>query len=502
VCLLPESFTQYKTVTLKKILFSHSYFLRFDPKQWSIGQPYAPLGTLYAASLMRENGYHVSVFDVMFSHEPEEIIPVLDEQQPDLFVIYDDGFNYLTKMCLTNMREAAFKMIRLAKERGCTVIVSSSDSTDHYEQYLNEGADFVLIGEAEFTLLELVQSITNDQNNFTTIQGLAFKENDAIIKTSRRTVIKELDALPLPAWDLINIEPYKQSWLKQAGYFSMNIGTTRGCPFKCNWCAKPIYGNRYNSRSPENVIKELKILKERYQFDHIWFCDDIFGLKPGWVNRMADLAEKENLQFRFKIQSRADLLLQESYVTALARAGCENVWIGAESGSQKILDAMDKGISVQQVYKAVKLLREHRINPSFFIQFGYPGETKEDIKLTIKMINELLPYEIGISVSYPLPGTVFYENVKLQLKEKANWTDSDEMALMFRNTYQPQFYKQLHSYVHKSYRKHLAFQNIIQLFRHPFEVKLFTIKKALSAFYYLPATAIEKVKLNRLEKAL
>ena len=500
--LLPKPFTKYKTVTLKKILFSHSYFLRFDPKQWSIRQPYAPLGTLYAASLMRENGFDVSLFDVMFSKHPEEIIAALNEQQPDFFVIYDDGFNYLTKMCLTNMREAAFKMIKLAKERGCIVIVSSSDSTDQYEQYLNEGADFILIGEAEYTLLELVQSINQKQNNYSTIQGLAFKDNNAIIKTYRRTVIKELDALPLPAWDLLDIEPYKQSWLENAGYFSMNIGTTRGCPFKCNWCAKPIYGNRYNSRSPENVIKELRMLKEKYQFDHIWFCDDIFGLKPGWVNEMADLAEKEKLHFRFKIQSRADLLLKESYVTALARAGCENVWIGAESGSQKILDAMDKGITVQQIYKAVKLLREHGINPSFFIQFGYPGETKEDIKLTIKMINELLPYEIGISVSYPLPGTMFYEKVKLQLKEKANWTDSDEMALMFMNTYQPQFYKQLHTYVHKSYRKHLAFQNIIQLFKHPFKVKLFTIKKALSGFYYLPATFIEKVKLNRLEKVL
>jgi anaerobic magnesium-protoporphyrin IX monomethyl ester cyclase len=485
-----------------KILFSHSYFLRFDPKQWSIGQPYAPLGTLYAASLMRENGFDISLFDVMFSKEPEEIIRALDEQQPDLFVIYDDGFNYLTKMCLTNMRDAAFKMIKLAKERGCLVIVSSSDSTDRYEQYLNEGADFVLIGEAEFTLLELAKSINNKQNNYTQIQGLAFKENDALVKTSRRTVIKELDALPLPAWELIDIEPYKQSWLKHAGYFSMNIGTTRGCPFKCNWCAKPIYGNRYNSRSPENVIKELKILKEKYRFDHIWFCDDIFGLKPGWVNDLAALAEKEKLQFRFKIQSRADLLLQESYVTALARAGCENVWMGAESGSQKILDAMDKGITVDQIYKAVKLLKQHGINPSFFIQFGYPGETKADIRLTMKMINELLPYELGISVSYPLPGTVFFEKVKLQLKEKTNWTDSNEMALMFRNTYQPQFYKQLHKYVHRSYRKHLAFENMIKLFTHPLKTNLFTLKKALSGFYYLPATFVEKIKLNRLEKVL
>src|SRR6185312_5081305 len=266
---------------MRSILFSHSYFMQYDPKQWSIGRPYAPLGTLYAASLMRQNGYEVALFDTMFSEYPEEVIPVLDKMKPDFFVVYDDGFNYLTKMCLTNMREAAFRMIHLAKERGCTVIVSSSDSSDRYEMYLNEGADFVLIGEAEITLLKLVNSIQRN-DDFSTIEGITFKKNNSIIKTTKRNVIKDLDTLPFPAWDLIDMEPYRQAWMKHAGYFSMNIGTTRGCPFKCNWCAKPIYGNRYNTRSPENVVNELIMLKAKFNFDHIWFCDDIFGLKPGW----------------------------------------------------------------------------------------------------------------------------------------------------------------------------------------------------------------------------
>src|SRR5258705_5696280 len=171
---------------MSRILFTHSYFLRFDPKQWSIGQPYAPLGTLYAASLMRQNNYSVSLFDTMFAHEPEGVIKSLEKILPDFFVIYDDGFNYLTKICLTNMREAAFKMIHLAKERGCTVIVSSSDATDRYEMYLNEGADFILLGEAELTLLELVTAISNRVNDFFTIEGLAFKQNNAVVKTQRR----------------------------------------------------------------------------------------------------------------------------------------------------------------------------------------------------------------------------------------------------------------------------------------------------------------------------
>ena len=487
---------------MKKILFSHSYFLRFDPKQWETGLPYAPLGTLYAASLMRQEGYDVTLHDVMFAKGAEDIIPVIENYNPDILVLYDDGFNYLTKMCLTNMREAAFKMSKMAKERGCTVIISSSDSTDHYEKYIEEGADFILLGEAEITLLELINALQENKKDISIIPGIAFQQNDCVIKTARRNVLKDLDSLPLPAWDLVDIQPYRKSWLDHAGYFSMNMGTTRGCPFKCNWCAKPIYGNRYNSRSPQNVVQELKMLRAKFQFDHIWFCDDIFGLKPGWVNEFADLVEKENLHFKFKIQARADLLLQENYIRDLARAGCDNIWMGAESGSQKILDAMDKGTTIEQIHASTKLIRKYGMKPSFFIQFGYIGETKEDIKKTIRMINELLPYEIGISVSYPLPGTGFYEKVKPDLKEKTNWTDSDELALMFRNTYQPAFYKQLYRYVHKTYRMHLALENIRQLFLQPAKTSLKKLKKAASYFYYLPASILAKVKLNALEKPI
>ena len=485
---------------MKKILFSHSYFLRFDPKQWETGLPYAPLGTLYAASLMRQKGYDVALHDVMFAKGPDDIIDAIEKFQPDILVLYDDGFNYLTKMCLTNMREAAFKMSKLAKERGCTVMVSSSDSTDHYEEYINEGADFILIGEAEKTLLQLVESLADHKKDLSLIQGLAFKQNNCFIKTAPGNVLKDLDSLPLPAWDLLNIEPYRQSWMNHAGYFSLNMATTRGCPFKCNWCAKPIYGNRYNSRSPQNVVTELKMLKEKFQFDHIWFCDDIFGLKPGWVNEFAELVEEENLHFKFKIQARADLLLQENYIRDLARAGCDNIWMGAESGSQKVLDAMDKGTKVEQIHESTRLIRKYGMKPSFFIQFGYLGETKDDIRKTIAMINKLLPHEIGISVSYPLPGTGFYEKVKADLNEKTNWTDSDEMALMFRNTYQPAFYKQLYRYVHRSYRMHLALDNIRQLVSCPAKTSLKKMKKAASYFYYLPASYFARLKLNTLEK--
>jgi anaerobic magnesium-protoporphyrin IX monomethyl ester cyclase len=480
---------------MAKILFSHSYFLRFDPKQWATGQPYAPIGTLYAVALMQAQGHEVSFFDSMFAHTAQDINPVIAEKQPDIFVLYDDGFNYLTKMCLTNMRNAAFEMIQEAKANNCTVIVSSSDSTDRFDEYLEKGADFVLLGEAEMSLQELVTALEQKTTDYAAIQSIAYMQKDCVVKTPRRSVMKELDSLPFPAWHMIDMTPYKNMWQQQHGYFSINMATTRGCPFKCNWCAKPIYGNRYNSRSPQNVVDELLMLKEKLSYDHVWFCDDIFGLKPGWVHEFAALVSAAHLKLKFKIQSRADLLMQQNYITDLAEAGCDNIWMGAESGSQKILDAMDKGTTVEQIYASTKLIKQAGMKPSFFIQFGYPGETMADIKKTIRMINELLPSDIGISVSYPLPGTVFYNRVKAELNEKTNWTDSDELALMFRNTYNPPFYKQLHRYVHKKYHSKLALQSLKTLFVNPAAASRQHFKKAASAAWYIPASMVAGIQL-------
>lgn len=442
-----------------KLLFTHSYFLQFDPKQVAHSQPYPPLGTIFAASLMRENKHEVQLFDTMFAQHPDEILPLLNSFQPDILIVYDDGFNYLTKMCLSNMRDAAFVMQQHAKKLGCKVIVTSSDAADHAEKYLSHSADFVIVGEAEYTLLELVNAIEN-KTDVSEIKGIVYKDANNLKSTPKRNVSKNLNELPLPAWDLVNIDPYKKVWMNKHGYFSLNVATTRGCPYHCNWCAKPIYGNSYNMRSPENVVSELKLLKTRFNMDHIWFCDDIFGLKRSWVSEFSDLIKKENIHIKYKIQSRADLLVQEKYVEALATSGCDDVWMGAESGSQKILDAMDKGTSIEEIKKARQLLREHGIKASFFLQYGYSGETKEDILKTIALVKETMPDDIGISVSYPLPGTLFYERVKKDMKEKTNWTDSDELALMFKNTFSPSFYKTLHRYTHSIYRKNKALHQL------------------------------------------
>ena len=480
---------------MPSVLLTHSYFLYLDPKQEEAGNAYPPLGTLYAASCLKELGYEVRLFDSMLAKSPGELLPVLQDAQPDFLVVYDDGFNYLTKMCLTNMREAAFEMIHMAKAKGIPVIISSSDSTDHFEKYLDQGADYVILGEGERTLTDLLHAL-QDGADPESIQGIAWRKNRQTINAGKRPVMRDLDTLPFPAWDMVDFEAYRNLWTEKTGYFSINMVTTRGCTYKCNWCAKPLFGNRYNARTPGHVVEELKFLIKEKNVDHIWFCDDIFGLKPGWLIEFARLVTEAGLRFRFKIQSRADLMVVESSVKALAEAGCDTVWLGAESGSQKILDAMEKGITIQQIHDSRRLLKQYGIKTAFFLQFGYPGENMEDIQSTIQMVLETMPDEIGISVTYPLPGTKLYENVKSQLGEKSNWKDSDELAMMFQNTFPQGFYKELQRYMHTRYRLQKGIQSARTIIGMPGNLNYSMVRSVIMMVYHFPMAFFRKRKLG------
>jgi len=480
---------------MSSVLFTHSYFYKLDSKQWNYKQPYPPLATILAAAVVRRNGFTVSLFDTSLRDNPLEITSTLQREKPKYVVIYDDGFNYLTKMCLTVMRDAAFAMAEEAKKLSCTVIISSSDSTDHYEKYLDHGVDYVVRGEGEETLYELLESLESDRD-IARVCGLAFRKHGRTIVTALRPVMKDLDALPMPAWDLVDIDSYRKIWNQHHGFFSLNLATTRGCPYKCNWCAKPIYGNRYNARSPEHVVREIEWLLANHKPEHFWMSDDIFGLKPGWVSEFNTLVQSKKLAFTYKIQSRVDLLQDNETVEALRDSGAETIWVGAESGSQKILDAMDKGTTVDEIYKATRLLQRHGIKVAFFLQFGYLGETKEDIDATLRMVLELMPDEVGISVSYPLPGTKFYEKVKTQLKEKQNWSDSDDLAMMFHGTYGPRYYKVLHRYVHNRYRVKRGLTQVKNLFRSP--SRSISARAIASMVYNAPLSLLHAYQLKRL----
>jgi len=270
-----------------------------------------------------------------------------------------------------------------------------------------------------------------------------------IVVGPRRPVIRDIDALPMAAWDLVDLDRYRQIWMDRHGRFSLNIATTRGCPYHCNWCAKPIWGQRYAMRSPRAVVDEIACLEELAAPGHYWIMDDIFGLGRDWTGEFADLLQSRGLKIAFKCLSRADLLLRGDTIDQLARAGCETIWIGAESGSQKILDAMEKGTEVGQIEEATERLKKAGIRVGHFIQFGYPGEGLGDIAATLALLRRSLPDEMGISVSYPLPGTRFYDTVRGQIEGAGNWRDSDDLAMLFRGPFTTRFYRALHGFVHR-----------------------------------------------------
>ena len=427
------------------VLLAHSFYLKNDPKQCGKMRPYPPLGTLYAASYLRDRGYTVSLFDAMFASGPEDFEAVLDRARPSIVALYEDQFHFLNKMCLNHSRESACRMSANARARGAIVIAAGSDVSDHPEIYLRHGVQFALIGEAEQTLGELLDSLSGrNVGSVARIPGVV----TAGSRNAPRVPERHADVFPFPAWDLLEVERYRTAWRQSHGYFSINMVSTRGCPFHCNWCAKPIWGQRYAMRSPSNVAEEMALLKRQIQPDHIWFADDIFGLQPNWVVEFAREVTSRHASVPFAIQSRVDLMTDEA-VAALADAGCAEVWLGVESGSQKILDAMDKGTTVDQAVAARHRLRRAGIRACFFLQFGYPGETFDDILATVQLVRETLPDDIGVSVSNPLPGTRFYQMVKTDLGVKDHWEDSGDLAMLFQGTYQTSLYRKLHDLLHK-----------------------------------------------------
>jgi radical SAM superfamily enzyme YgiQ (UPF0313 family) len=382
------------------------------------------------------------------------------------------------------MREAAFRLSRHARSAGCTVIVHGSDPGDHLGEYFDNGAAYVLCGEGEGSLGELLDAVIGGVRDPRTVGGIAYRDGDGIRRTPGRPVMQDLDLLPFPAWDLIDAGRYRSIWQKHHGHFSLNMVTTRGCPFHCNWCAKPLYGQTYNSRSPANVVDEMLLLRATLRPDHLWFCDDIFGLTPGWVEQFSEEVARRRARIPFKCLARVDLLLKGDVIEHLHAAGCTSVWVGAESGSQKILDAMEKGTTVEQIYEASRRLKKAGIRTGFFLQYGYPGETREDIERTLAMVHDCRPDDIGISVSYPLPGTKFFETVRNSLGRKQNWVNSQDLDLMFPGEYHPDFYRLLHRLTHKRLRMWQGVDQARELARAPWGVTPGKLRRIAAMGYH------------------
>ncbi len=424
------------------ILFAHSNFLVQDEKQIARMRPYAPLSTLTAAALVRSAGHRVALFDATFETGIDAFERMLGKIRPAIVALMEDNFNFLTKMCTTVRRESALAMIRLARDQGCLVAVNGPDASDHPEAYFDAGADVVIEGEGEATLLRVAGLWAGGERDLRQLPGLVLPGTGT---TGPCRPERDLDSLPLPAWDLVDVESYRRAW---GGKLSWNIAASRGCPYACNWCAKPTFGRRYTVRSPGNVVEEMARLKSEVAPSHLWFTDDILGLNPGWIESFASELSRREAHIPFSMQSRVNLI-SPRVAAGLASAGAAEVWLGVESGSQKILDAMDKGTKVGGARTATRLLRKNGIRVCWFIQLGYPSEEWEDILATRDLIADEMPDDIGVSVAYPLPGTAFYDRVRAQLGARRNWHDTGDLAMLFQGTFETGFYRRIRDLLHR-----------------------------------------------------
>lgn len=438
------------------ILVGHSYFLRLDRKQWQRAKPYPPLATLQVAARLRALGHEVQLFDAMLAAGVGEYERQLRRLEPQLVLLYEDNYNFLTKMCLARMRSTACRMIGAARRSAARVIVAGPDATDVPEPYLASGADAVIAGEGIQALEVLLERLdacpsVGAEELVRGVRGVTAGICATSADPARARIPPARGELPSPAWDLVDVERYSAVWRRAHGHFSLNMAASRGCSFRCAWCAKPIWGNHYLQRSAAEVAAEMTRIKRDLAPDHIWFADDIFGFRADWVHEFANELAASGGSIPFTIQTRADLI-SERMAAALRAAGCREAWLGAESGSQRVLDAMHKGIRVAEIHAARARLGAAGIRAGFFIQLGYLGEELCDILATRELIETARPDDVGVSVAYPLPGTKFHDLVSAQLGEKNRWQASGELAMMFHGTYTTAFYREVRDLLHEQVR--------------------------------------------------
>jgi radical SAM superfamily enzyme YgiQ (UPF0313 family) len=394
------------------ILLTHGYFLADDEKERQIMKPYPPLGLLYLSAFLKSRGYSVEVFDSTFE-ERGRLSARLAAAPGGVVGIYT---NLLT-------RRPVLEIVAAAKRHGWTVILGGPESANYVTEYLERGADVVAIGEGELTLAELLPALARGGcDSLHGIPGIAFRDGDgAVVRTPERPKVKDLDSLPFPDRDAIDHRLYLDVWKTHHGASSINLITARGCPYRCNWCSHAVYGYTHRRRSPDNVADEAQAIVERYDPDQLWYADDVFTISHPWLGEYAAELERRGIHRPFETITRADRLQSDESVRLLKRLGCYRIWIGSESGSQRILDAMQRGVSVQQVRRAIELAHAHGIEVGMFLMWGYEGEGLEDIAATVEHVKVSKPDVFFTTVSYPIKGTGYFDKVRDKITLPIAW---------------------------------------------------------------------------------
>jgi radical SAM superfamily enzyme YgiQ (UPF0313 family) len=414
---------------MRELLLTHGYFLFEDPKERQIMKPYAPLGILYLCSHLRKQGFDVDVFDTTFSSR-EQLFSFLRTETPSLLGIYA---NLMT-------RPVVVEILAAARAAGWKTVVGGPEPGAYTLEYLKAGADFVIAGEGEVTLEELLQARRCGEHDFSKVAGLSFlDEGGNLVQSAPRAQIIDLDSQPWPARKAIDVGRYVETWRTHHGSGSVNFITARGCPFRCNWCSHQVFGQSHRRRDPVKVVDEVEWLLAEYSPDMVWVSDDVFTINHAWVRTYAAEMKRRNLRVPFECISRADRLNAEM-LDLLAQLGCFRIWIGSESGSQRILDAMDRGVKVEQVQEAVRMSRERGIQTGMFLMWGYEGEELEDIEATIQHVSTSNPDIFLTTVSYPIKGTPYYKKIADRLVQLESWGKTSDRELRVKGRHTREFY--------------------------------------------------------------
>lgn len=416
-----------------KVLLTHSYFLNEDPKERAIMKPYVPLGILYISAYLEEKGFDNIVFDSTFSDFEKQQAFIL-EQQPNVLAVY---VNLMTKLNVVKLIKWVRQQEKLAHAK---IILGGPEVRYHANDFLSIGADVIVLGEGEETMLELIR-VMDAKEDISLIEGICFLEDTGTVKeTPERKLIKDINVLPFPNRKKIDFKPYLHTWKAHHGFSMMSVNTMRGCPYTCKWCSRAVYGGTYRRRKPELVVEELLHLKQHYQPDMIWFVDDVFTIHHKWLKEFAELVQAKNAIIPYEIISRADRL-NEEVLKLLKVSGCFRIWIGAESGSQRIIDAMDRRVDVMETRKMIRLAKQIGINTGTFIMLGYPGETKADIKQTIEHLVESNPDFYTSTITYPIKGTELYDEVKNDMLTPYHFETNTDRDLDFKRVYSRRYYE-------------------------------------------------------------
>ncbi|MFT7613265.1 MAG: anaerobic magnesium-protoporphyrin IX monomethyl ester cyclase [Parvicellaceae bacterium] len=424
-----------------KVILTHGYFIAEDLIEQQIMKPYPPLGLLYIKAYLTQSKINCSVFDSTFETKGNWQTYV-QEEKPNIIMFYTNLMTKINIIKLNNWLKETHPTI--------TTVLGGPDVSYNLENYLSQGFDYCIIGEGEQTSVELTREIEKGTVS-PNIDGIAYLKDGELVKTTARQKLKSLSELPLPDRESIDLSKYLDTWKNHHGKSTLNISTQRGCPYTCKWCSTAVYGQSYRRRPADQVVDEILLLQEQYQVEALWFVDDVFTVSHKWLEAFYNEMLKKKVKIEFEIITRAERL-NEEILRMLKEIGCFRIWIGAESGSQKIIDKMDRKVSIDDVRDKINLTKTFGIEAGTFIMVGYPDETQDDIEKTVKYLEACTPSQFTITLAYPIKGTALYQEIENDITHMPDWATSTDREIDFKRTYQLAYYKHAIRYISNSYQ--------------------------------------------------